>query len=101
MRFNAPASLLAAALISIRCAGPRETANFPKMAEEFVYSSLALSPVNASGQGLHVWNGRNFDGQLDDVSFGAINSEREFFTGFHKRLEGVDKASLSPEDRAD
>jgi uncharacterized protein (DUF885 family) len=57
--------------------------------------------VAASGQGLHTWNGQNFDGALDDVSFAAINREREFFTSFHKRLEGIDAASLSPEDRAD
>ena len=91
----------AAALISISCSRQGETASFPKMTEEFVYSSLALSPVTASGQGLHTWNGRNFDGELDDASFAAMNREREFFTTFHRRLEGVDKGSLSPEDRAD
>jgi len=104
MRFHTGAVVpaAAAALLAISCGGRREeTVSFPKMTEEFVYSSLALSPVSASGQGLHTWNGKNFDGELDDVSFAATNREREFYTTFHKRLEGVDKASLSPEDRAD
>ena len=104
MRFHTRAVLpaAAAALLAISCGGRREeTVSFPKLTEEFVYSSLALSPVSASGQGLHTWNGKNFDGELDDVSFAATNREREFYTTFHKRLKGVDKASLSPEDRAD
>lgn len=101
MRFHVPACLLSASLILISCSGRRESASFPKLAEEFVYSSLALSPVTASGQGLHTLNDRNFDGEMDDASFAAINREREFYANFHKRLEGIDKGSLSPEDRAD
>ncbi len=75
--------------------------DFPKLTEEFVYKSLSFSPVFASSQGLHQYGGVNFDTQLDDVGMRAIQQQRDFYASFHKRLEALDKSSLSPEDRAD
>jgi uncharacterized protein (DUF885 family) len=93
--------LLPAATALLSCSHHVSTGDFQKLTQEFVYTSLSFSPVLASGQGLHTWNGQDFDGQLDDESFAAVNRRREFLTGFHKRLEEVDRNSLSPEDRAD
>jgi uncharacterized protein (DUF885 family) len=93
--------LLAAATALLSCSRRAPTGDFQKLTQEFVYTSLSFSPVSASGQGLHTWNGQDFDGQLDDVSFSAINKQREFLTGFHRRLEELESNSLSPEDRAD
>lgn len=90
---------LAAACLS--CSHRTPNSDFGKMVDEFAYTSLSFSPVAASGQGLHTWNGHNFDSELDDVSPAAVNKQRDFLSGFHKRLESIDKSSLSPEDRAD
>src|SRR5580658_6898830 len=88
-------------LSTVSCGHSSSDSGFPKLAEEFVYKTLSFSPVFASSQGLHEYNGMSFDTQLDDVSRGAIQQQRNFYADFHKRLEGFDKSSLSPEDRAD
>src|SRR5439155_18830437 len=69
--------------------------------EEAVYKMLSFSPVAASGQGLHKYNGEDFDRQLDNLSFQGIRKQRDYFIGLHKQLETFDKDALSPEDRAD
>ena len=89
------------ALFTVACQHSSSDSEFPKLTEEFVYKSLAFSPVFATSQGLHSYGGVNFDTQLDDVSRQAIQQQRDFYGDFHKRLETFDKASLSPEDRAD
>src|SRR6185312_12944452 len=83
------------------CRSGSSDAEFPKLTEEFVYKTLAFSPVWASGQGLHSYGGVNFDTQLDDVSRNAIQRQRDFYSDFHQRLEGFKKSSLSAEDQAD
>jgi uncharacterized protein (DUF885 family) len=88
-------------LAALSCGHGSSNAEFPKLTEEFVYKSLAFSPVSASGQGLHQYGGVNFDTELDDVGPRAIQQQRDFYADFHKRLEAIDKGSLSPEDRAD
>jgi uncharacterized protein (DUF885 family) len=93
--------LLASATALLSCSRRVPPGDFQKLTQEFVYTSLSFSPVTASGQGLHTSNGQDFDGQLDDESFAAVNKQREFLTSFHRRLEELDKNSLSPEDRAD
>jgi hypothetical protein len=86
---------------TISCGHSSPDSEFPKLTEEFVYKSLSFSPVYASSQGLHTYKGVSFDTQLDDMGFRAIQQQRDFYADFHKRLEGFDKKSLSPEDRAD
>src|SRR5882757_4813778 len=93
--------VLLACLATISCGTKSSNTEFPKLTEDFVYKSLAFSPVFASGQGLHEYNGQSFDTQLDDVSSNAVQKQREFYVGFNKRLQEFDKTSLSPEDRAD
>jgi len=75
--------------------------DFENIASEFVYKTLSFSPVSASGQGLHSYNGVDFDRDLDDLSQGAIQRQRDYYVALHKRLEALDKSSLAPEDRAD
>ncbi|HVV44115.1 MAG TPA: DUF885 domain-containing protein, partial [Bryobacteraceae bacterium] len=95
-----PAVLLASLCVA-SCSHRTSPADFSKMTEEFVYKTLSFSPVFASGQGLHEYNNVSFDTQLDDMSGPAIIKARNFFADFHKRLQDLDKNSLSPEDRAD
>jgi len=88
-------------LCTVACRHSSSDSEFPKLTEEFVYQSLAFSPVFASSQGLHQYKGVSFDTQLDDVSRRAIQQQRDFYADFHKSLETFDKGSLSAEDRAD
>src|SRR6185312_9038702 len=95
-----PAVILAS-LCAASCSHPTSPADFSKLTEEFVYTTLSFSPVFASGQGLHEYENVSFDAQLDDVSGQAIQKQRDFYADFHKRLQALDRNSLSPEDRAD
>src|ERR1035437_2012024 len=88
-------------LSTVSCWHSSSNSGFPRLTEEFVYKTLAFSPVFASSQGLHQYGGVSFDAQLDDVGFQAIQRQRDSYVSFHKRLEAFDKNSLSPEDRAD
>jgi uncharacterized protein (DUF885 family) len=78
-----------------------ESADFDKLVDDFVYSSLALSPVNATGAGYHSHNGVSLDEALDDLSPTGIDAGRKFFTEFDKRLAALDQASLDKEQKAD
>ncbi len=75
--------------------------SFQKFAEEFVYGTLALSPISASGAGYHTHEGRNLDELLDDVGAAAQARGRALYAQFGERLKRIDAAKLSPEDRAD
>lgn len=86
---------------TISCSRKTPAPEFEKAADDFVYTTLSFSPVTASGQGLHKYNGMDFDRDLDDLSRRSIQKQRDYYIAFHKRLEAFNKDSLSPEDRAD
>lgn len=88
-------------MITVSCSRKSSGPEFQKFADEFVYTTLSFSPVSASGQGLHKYNGVDFDRDLDDVSSRAIQKQRDYYIAAHKRLEAFDKNSLAPEDQAD
>jgi uncharacterized protein (DUF885 family) len=92
---------LAFVLVSTLACHRKANSEFPKFAEDAVNQILAFSPVNASAQGMHSYQGVNFDRELDKVGFGSIQKERDYYVDLHKRMEEFDKGSLSPEDRAD
>src|SRR5271168_1462358 len=100
MRYAAPIALIVVLLSTLACRH-RANSEFPKFAEDAVYRILAFSPVNASAQGLHSYKGENFDNELDQVGYGSIQRQRDYYVDLHKRMEEFDKGSLSPEDRAD
>jgi len=97
----AAAFLISTAVLTCSCARINPAADFPKIANDFVYQTLAFSPVNASAQGLHKYNGQDFDRQLDDMSRAAIQKQRTYYVDFHKKLDAIDRDKLTPEDRAD
>jgi uncharacterized protein (DUF885 family) len=88
-------------LLLLAGCGSRQPQNLAPLADEFVYTTLAFSPVNSTAQGYHQHRGVNLDSQLDNFSPRGIAEQRNFYTGFHQRLAKLDAASLSPEDRAD
>jgi uncharacterized protein (DUF885 family) len=71
------------------------------LTDDFVYSSLALSPVSATSAGYHEHQGVHLDEQIDDFSAGGIDQQHKFYSDFHNRLAGIQVDSLSAEDHAD
>ncbi len=76
-------------------------ADFDKLTGDFVYGSLALSPVNATGAGYHQHDGKSLDEAMDDWSPAGIAAGKKFGDDFAVRLNGLDPASLDKEQRAD
>ncbi len=69
--------------------------------EEFVYSSLAMSPVGSTAVGYHSHKGVPLDELLDDLSETGLNNQRSFYRDIDHRLKLVDLEKLDPEERAD
>lgn len=97
------AGLFSSALLLLMtgCKMPGEQQDFSKLTEEFVYGSLALSPVSAAAAGYHEHQGLQLDEKLDDYSPGGIQEQRQFYSGFRDRLALIKAETLAPEDRAD
>lgn len=93
-------------------AGPAEemppAERFGQLADEFLRSYLALSPVTATSVGYHehpdpaTGEVALLDEQLDDVSAAGFEQQRAFFRAFRRRLrEQVRVSELDPQTRAD
>ena len=95
------AALLFAGFICSSCSRKPPAGAFAKLTEEAVYKILAFSPVNASAQGLHKYNGHEFDTDLDNLNFRALQVQRNYLVELHKRLAAFEKAALTPEEQAD
>lgn len=81
---------------------------FSKLAEQFMYDSLALSPVSASYAGYHKRTdprtGRviELDAILDDVSPASTQEQIKFYRDWQHRFRSeVDPKKLNVEDQAD
>jgi uncharacterized protein (DUF885 family) len=79
----------------------KEKPDFSKLTEDFVYGSLALSPVSATQAGYHEHQGVKLDEKLDDFSTSGVEATRKFYAGFRDRLAAIDQQALSTEERAD
>ena len=89
-------------LLLLAACGSRQPQDLAPLADEFVYTTLAFSPVNSTRS--KVTTGiaaKTSDSELDDVSPQSINQQRNFYSDFHQRLTKLDRNILSPEDRAD
>jgi len=60
------------------CKMPGERQDFSKLSEDFVYGSLALSPVSSTAAGYHEHQGIRLDEKLDDYSPGGIQDRGNF-----------------------
>src|SRR5437879_4473232 len=79
----------------------KQAPDFSKLTEDFVYGSLALSPVSATQAGYHEHQGIKLDEKLDNFSPPGIEAARKFYAGFHDGLAAIDQQALSAEERAD
>lgn len=106
--------LAAVAVFSLLAAGApgaamasRPVPSFADLANEFVFTTLAFSPSNATQNGLHSRTdpktGKTvvFDELLDDDSPAEIARQRAFYEDFRGRLRAVDRASLDAQTKVD
>jgi uncharacterized protein (DUF885 family) len=93
--------LSATAVLLAGCGGKKPVADIHQLTEEFVYTNLRFSPVAATQVGYHQHHGVVLDELLDDMSSGALDAQRKFYSDFRKRLEAIQPEQLSGEDRAD
>lgn len=76
-------------------------ADFGALTEEFVHSTLALSPVAATAAGYHRHNGVLLDERLDDVSAAGLEARRKHWQQWQERLGRIDEKALDAQARAD
>ncbi len=88
-------------LLMTGCKMPGEQQDFSKLTDEFVYGSLALSPVSATIAGLPRTSRHPAGRKAGRFQSGGIQEQRQFFSGFHERLALIKPETLAPEDRAD
>ncbi|MDP9082462.1 MAG: DUF885 domain-containing protein [Pseudomonadota bacterium] len=80
---------------------PTSDAPFEKLVGDFVFGTLALSPITATGVGYHRHNEITLDDALDDFSPEGIAASQSFLRDIEHRLAALDAAALDPEQRAD
>jgi uncharacterized protein (DUF885 family) len=74
------------------------TPSVQTLSEEYLHQLFLTSPTTASQAGYHK---DGVDGRLDDVSPEARARRIKYLSDFQKRLHGLDKSKLSPEETAD
>ncbi len=75
-------SFLALTALMTACSNSERRPPLDSVVEEFVYGTLALSPVSATQAGYHQHKGVNLDEALDDFSAEGIGSQRRFYLDF-------------------
>jgi len=75
--------------------------NFSRLTDDFVYGSLALSPVAATQAGLHNYNNVPLDELIDDYSAAGLDANRKFYQGWQSRFAALDQNKLDKEQKAD
>jgi uncharacterized protein (DUF885 family) len=80
---------------------PAANSKFNNLVDDFVLSSLALSPTSATASGYHVHKGVSLDDLLDDFSPAGIATSRSMLQDFASRIEASDAASLDVQQQAD
>ncbi len=100
--------LISTALISHAQSSSDSNAKFAALSEEFIHTTLALSPSNASQAGYHLHRdpktGKTvaLDALLDDVSAAGWAEQRRVYAAFRERFRTeTPVATLGPEDAAD
>jgi uncharacterized protein (DUF885 family) len=103
MRHPIPSAFATAlALLMVACnRTPPPLQDSEKLTQDFIYGTLALSPVSATAAGYHQHNGTQLDGLLDDYSAAGLEQQRQFCADIQNRAGVLDAAKLDPEQRAD
>lgn len=105
-RLLGPAILLVACA-SVSHAQSEPSAGFAALANEFVFTTLAFSPANATQAGLHRYTdprtGKTLvlSQMLDDYSPAGMARQRAFYENFRQRLGRLSDTRLDPQTQAD
>ena len=83
------------------CGCKKGPADFPAFTQEFIDTTLALSPTGATAAGYHKHNGIELDAHLDDFSAAGIESSRAAWMDLKAKLERFDRDKFDAESRAD
>ncbi len=97
---NAPASAKAAAKTASTAKASAD-ATFAAVVDDFVFGTLALSPVSATGFGYHRHHDTSLDDLLDDFSAEGIAASRGLLKDIETRIARLDTKSLDAEQSAD
>jgi len=81
-------------------AGPADL-QFSQVVDDFVFGTLALSPVTASTVGYHKHHGEMLEDMLDDFSAAGIKASISLQRDIEERIAKLDLKVLNPEQRAD
>jgi hypothetical protein len=76
-------------------------ASLPAAAKRFLLMQLALSPVEAGEAGLHIYQGRNLDRELDDFSPTELAAQHKLLLAGQQCFTRFDSRKLSAEDAVD
>ncbi len=74
---------------------------FEQLVDDFVFGTLALSPVTATAVGYHEHRGAGLDDLLDDFGPAGIAASNAFLHGMESRIGRLDSAALDAEQKAD
>ena len=69
-------ALVPVAALALLAGCGRSPAEFPAYTQEFIETTLALSPTGATASGYHKHKGQELDGHLDDFSAAGIEKSR-------------------------
>ena len=90
-----------AIMLMAGCNRQSPAVQFDKLTEDFLYGSLALSPVSATATGYHLHNGVPLDELIDDYSTGGLDQQRTFYKDFQLRVAALDVTKLDKEQHVD
>ena len=93
--------LIVAVVFASGCSRSTPAMDFDKLTEDYLYGSLALSPVSATATGYHVHNGVPLDELIDDYSSGGLDQQRTFYKDFQMRFASLDVSKLDKEQHVD
>src|SRR5271155_2883123 len=68
---------------------------FSQVVEDFVFGTLALSPVTASSVGYHKHHGEMLEDELDDFSAAGIKAQIKLQRDIEDRMEKLDAKALN------
>jgi uncharacterized protein (DUF885 family) len=86
--------------VSVARAAPPDL-QFNQVVDDFVFGTLALSPVTASTVGYHRHHGEILEDQLDDFSAAGIKAQIKLQRDIEARIDRLDAKALNAEQRAD
>src|SRR5665213_1456138 len=93
--------LVGVGIFTSACSRQTPAMQFDKLTEDFLYGSLALSPVSATATGYHVHNGVPLDELLDDYSAEGLDQQRNFYKDFQLNVLSLDITKLDKEQHVD